>query len=321
MKTIIPKRLKKGDTVGIVSPSGRVRNRLGQFKRGVKKLKEMGLKVKYSKHVFDEYYYSAGTRDIRLNDFHRIWSDPKVKMVLMSQGGYTANQLLDGLDYGMIKKNPKIFAGISDGTTLLNAIYAKTGLVTYHGPDLMWTFGLSMPSLIEENIKKTFFEGKVELLAPNPKWKHEKKKVKYKGWKCVRKGKASGTLVGGHIACLGGIMLSGYGPNMKNKILFLEGTDEIAELDWYFTTLKLNGVFKQIKGLILGWFDNHEAKHKNERREVADMVMEITKEYKFPILEVGELGHCIDNYVFPIGVSATIDAGRKQFSIDGKTVL
>ena len=87
------------------------------------------------------------------------------------------------------------------------------------------------------------------------------------------------------------------------------------------TTLKLNGVFQQIKGLIIGWFEGHEMENKEYNRDVADIILEVTKEYTFPILEIGELGHNVENYVLPIGCVATIDSDKKYFSIDEATVL
>ncbi|MGB9718014.1 MAG: LD-carboxypeptidase [Thermoproteota archaeon] len=83
-------------------------------------LETFGLKVKLGKHVFDRYHYNAGTREARIEDFNTMWEDPEVKMILVSQGGQTANHLLDGVDYRMMRKTPKIFTGVSGGTTLLN---------------------------------------------------------------------------------------------------------------------------------------------------------------------------------------------------------
>ena len=144
--------------VGIVSPSSPIPEELKkQFYEGVRVLEEeFGLRVKYTERVFDKYFYNAGTREARIKEFNEVWADPEVKMVLMSIGGYTANHLLDGIDYEMIKNNPKIFAGISDGTTLLNPIFAKAGVITYHGPDLLFTFGRQMTAQIKKNIKQTF---------------------------------------------------------------------------------------------------------------------------------------------------------------------
>ena len=153
---IIPPKLNKGDTVGIISPSSPIPpDARKQFEIGIKILHELGLNTKIGKHVFDQYYYSAGKDGDRLADFTDMWNDPEVNMILMTQGGTTCSRLLDKINYQTIKNNPKIFSGISDGTILLNAIFAKTGLITFHGPDLIWTFGFPISTFIKENIMKT----------------------------------------------------------------------------------------------------------------------------------------------------------------------
>ncbi|MFW9974326.1 MAG: LD-carboxypeptidase [Candidatus Thorarchaeota archaeon] len=320
MKVIKPDRLHVGDTVGVFSPSWLVDKRQ-KFDQGVEKLRSLGLKVKLAEHTFSQHYYSAGTREERLEDFHSLWADPEVKMVLMSQGGSTANQLLDGIDYDMLRRDPKILSGISDGTTLLNAVYAKAGIVTYHGPDVIWTFGLKMTPQVEKNIISTFFDGKPIRLEPNENWEHQlKPDLKYPGWRCLREGKATGKLVGGHIRVLANTILAGYGPDFENTILFLEGTDNVARTHSYITALRLRGIFDSVAGVILGWFDESELEETELNRPISEMFVEETKDYDFPVMEIGELGHNLENYVLPIGCQATVDATEKRISIDESTV-
>ncbi|MFH1048353.1 MAG: S66 peptidase family protein [Patescibacteria group bacterium] len=326
MKIIKPKRLQKGDTVAIVSPSGGVSEELkGQFNNGVKFLESLGLKVKIGKNALGRYYYSSGTAEERLSDIHEAFADKKVKAVIMSIGGNTANHLLDKLDFDLIKKNPKIFLGISDGTTLLNPIFSKTGLITYHGPDLIFTFGEPMSLIIKNNLIKTLFNGKIGQLYPNPDWKgldELNKDEKYKGWQCVRKGKASGRLIGGNITCLENLDNTEFRPDYKNKILFLEAyIVSIENVDMILTHFCQAKIFDEINGLILGHFYGSHLEDKKQDREVRDVILEVTKNYSFPILEIGEIGHNVENFVMPIGCEAAIDAERKYFSINEETVL
>lgn len=322
MDSIKPPKLIEGDTVGVFSPSWPVTSDTKQqFDKGIESLRTLGLKVKLAEHALGQYYYSAGTREERLADLHALWRDPEVRMVLMSQGGSTAIHLLDGIDYNILREDPKILAGISDGTTLLNAVYAKTGLVTFHGPDLMWTFGREMTPQVKKNIENTFFQGKVGNLRPNKRWKHHKKPdVKYSGWRCLREGRATGKLVGGHIRVLVNTILAGYGPDFSGAILFLEGTDEVSLIDRNITALRLHGVFDRIAGVILGWFEGSELEEKELNRSVSEVFLENTEGYDFPILEIGELGHNVENYVFPIGCRTTVDATKMRISIDESTV-
>lgn len=320
---IKPTKLIKGDFVGIVAPSAPISSELmNLFENGIKSLKEdFNLNVLYTKNIFDKYFYSAGTKQVRLDDFHGIWANPKVKMVLMAQGGNTANNLLDSLDYNFIKKNPKIFAGISDGTNLLNAIYQKTEIVTYHGPDLLFTFGRSMFEQVKDNIFETFFDDKeVQELKENKNWNNKNdESLVSSGWNTIKSVKSSGRLIGGHLKTLVNLIASGYISSFHDKILFLEGTGSDFEIDNYLTILKLNGVFDKINGLIVGWFEDF-SEQGSIRRPIRNIISEIVGEYNFPILEIGDLGHNVENYVFPIVINATLDADNKIIRFDEKTV-
>lgn len=326
MNIIKPKRLEKGDTVMIVSPSGGVPEELkGRFDAGVEFLESLGLKVKIGKNALGRYYYSSGTVEERLSDIHEAFLDPDVKAVIMSIGGTTSNSLLDKLDFDVIRKNPKIFLGISDGTTLLNPMFSKTGLITYHGPDLIFTFGAPISPSIKDNLIKTLFNGNVGQLIKNPDWKgldELNKNDKYFGWRCVREGKANGRLVGGNVTCLMNLDKTEFRPTYKDSILFLEAYIlKAEELDMAFTHFRQAGVFKEIRGLVLGHFYGSRMEDKKQNREVGEIILEITKDYSFPILEIGEIGHNVENLIMPIGCMASIDAGEKYFSIDEKTVV
>lgn len=325
MKIIKPKKLQKGDVVAIVSPSGSVPDELkSQFNNGVNFLKEMGLEVRIMKNALGKYFYSSGTVEERLNDLHGAFADKSVKAVIMSIGGATANQILDGLDFDLIRKNPKVFMGISDGTTLLNPIFTRTGLVCYHGPDVVFTFGKPMSGAIRENLKKTLFEGEFGKLCSNPDWKGLEdlnKNEENEGWRCVRPGKANGRLIGGNVNCLMNLDNTEYRPMYKRAILFLEAyMMTIEELDMAFTHFRQAEVFNEISGLIIGHFYGSHMADKNLDRKVRDVILEVTQEYDFPILEIGEIGHNVENYVMPIGCNVRIEPENKILEIMEKTV-
>lgn len=145
MEIIKPPRLQKGDTIGIISPSQSVvidNKQTRGFNKGIKKLETLGFKVLIAPHARGRYFYSAGTPEERAEDFQQMIGDRKVKAILMSMGGETANEVLPLLDFELIRHNPKIIMGMSDGTTLLCPITDKTGLITFYGPDLIYGFGL-----------------------------------------------------------------------------------------------------------------------------------------------------------------------------------
>ena len=306
---IKPPRLRRGDLVAVVSPSSAVTQDLqGQFERGVAALESLGLRVRVEDHVMDRNYYSAGTAAARIDDLHRAWADPNVAMVLMSQGGQTANNLLDSLDYDLFRRQPKIFMCMSDGTTLLTAITSQSGIVTFHGPDLLFGFGRHMSEPFIDQFRSVVMDGACgPVLSPT--------------FRTIRQGAATGLLYGGHVNILIDTMFAGFEPDLNGSILFLEGTHSIAELDRQFNALRLHGVFAQISGLILGYFDGHRLPDAVMNRAPADIIREITQSYDFPIIEIGELGHNVENFVLPVGIQSTIDTTRGSFRLNDAAVV
>ena len=139
---MIPMRLGKGDAIGIVSPSMPVTQELdGQFKKGIEFLESLGFDIVIGEHVYSTTLEYTASPQEKAEDINRMFADEAIKAIICSQGGVTANACLPYLNWNGIREYPKIFLGISDITVLLNAIHHKTGLVTFHGNDVMWGFG------------------------------------------------------------------------------------------------------------------------------------------------------------------------------------
>ena len=133
MEIIKPEKIKRGDVIGIISPSSPVSDKY-KLDAGVSYFEKMGYRVKVGINAMKERGYLAGTDDERLEDIHRMFLDKEVKLIICLRGGYGASRLLDSIDYDIIRKHPKIFCGYSDVTVLQNAFFCKTGLVTLAGP-------------------------------------------------------------------------------------------------------------------------------------------------------------------------------------------
>jgi Uncharacterized proteins, homologs of microcin C7 resistance protein MccF len=318
MDIIKPKKLKAGDTVGIVSPSGFVAPELKpQFDSGVKFLENLGLRVKVGKNVFKRYYYSAGTVEERVADIHEMFADPEVKAVIQSQGGETANELLDSLDWNLIKRTPKIFGGMSDGTALLLPIFSKTGIITLHGPDLLWGYGDGTNDYETESLKQSLFVGKAFEVLPDSKHEvSQESSNSSKAWKCWREGISEGRLLGGNLSIIQTLQGTGFEPPFKDTILFLEGyCHNVENLARRFTALRQTGVFKKIKGVVLGYFFGNTLPDPLSNRPVGEVMLEASAGYDFPILEIGEIGHNIPNCNLPVGALSRLDTGKLDFSI------
>jgi muramoyltetrapeptide carboxypeptidase len=291
---MIPKRLPKIGTIGVVSPSAPVLpNQRKQFRAGVRFFEERGLRVIVGRNALKKDGYSAGTPEQRAADINAMFRDKRVDAIVCSQGGDTANGVLPLLDYRMIARNPKIFMGISDITVLLNALWKKAGLVTFHGNDIMWGFGRHPTKYDVHEAEARLVRGETGLVNKNSKWR------------VVRNGTAEGTLVGGNLDCLLKLAGTEYFPETKNATLFLEDYNPRPKaVDHRLCQLKQMGVFDEIEGVLVGFIYGLEGKKSN----MHDVLLRVTKGYDFPIVKCGDFGHNCPNTTLPIGTKARLSA-------------
>lgn len=299
---MLPNKLKVGDTIGIVSPSAPVTEDLKErFNYGLQIFKDMGFKVVLSKNVYSNTLGYSATIDEKVEDIHEMFSNKEVKAIICSQGGQNSNTILPYLNYELIKNNPKIIMGISDSTAILNAIYAKTGIVTYHQSDVIWSF-------YGKTSQKQINDFKLRLLnAKNGKIEHFTK------WKCIKDGIAEGKLIGGNLWTLTKLLETEYCPDFNNSILFLEeyaAESPLDEIDSKINLLKQHKVFEKIKGLWLGYYEQD-----TETSKFEDVIINNLKEYTFPILKCNDFGHNCENIVMPIGAKIKLDATKCEVEI------
>jgi len=307
-KIIKPKHLEKKDTIGIISPSGSAAYNKKMFNAGLKVIEKLGFNYKLSKNVFaelDEHKknYSAGTVEQRVEDLHWAFEDKEIDAVICSTGGDTAVQLLKYIDYRLIKKNPKIFSGMSDIGTLFNPIFAKTGLVCFHGPIVMymWEFAEEQEHFLNAITPKPI--GSIKPFKPNT-------------WHTIKPGVAKGRLVGGHFGVIEQLLGTEFEPALKNNILLLESIGmKDYDIERTLTNYENHGVFDKISGMVIGHLDGYKG------IDYKKVIQRSTKDYDFPILKINEFGHNCKNLTLPIGVRATVDATNKTFSINESAVV
>lgn len=314
--TIMPPRLNKGDTIGIFSPSQSIMvepEHLKGFENGIERLRKLGFKTKIGKHAKGKYFYSSGTPEERVSDFHELLADKEVKAILMTVGGDTANEMLPLMDFDLIKNNPKIIMGMSDGTTILAPITDRTGLVTFYGPDLVYSFGIQKETEdFDEQILNCITGVKTEFKQLNNLTDDSGNKID-SSWQTIRNGVTEGQLVGGYLEIMVELVGSGWLKDLDNKILYLESMEGANTIHSRLQALKLMGVYGRVSGIILGYFPDVK-KESPYYRAIGDIVLEITKELDFPILQVNELGHMVKNYVWPNGLKVKLDATNKMIT-------
>lgn len=295
---IIPNKLKKGDTIGVVAPSNPI---VGDNIEEIIKAKEIvekdGFKVKFAKNLFSNTNDYSGTAKEKAEDINAMFLDTEVKMIWCAKGGENANSTFEYLDYELIKKNPKIICGYSDITSLTNMITAKTGLITFSATNFK-TIATDETSYSYEEAMKRFVEGSLELGREE------------ETYKTIQEGTAEGELIGGNLSLTRGMVAGKYKIDFNDKILFLEELGfetgpALASNYLYF--MKQNGVFEKIKGLWIGHYE-HESGISLEKI-VKDVIGE---EYEIPIIQSNNFGHTETKTVIPIGSKAKINTMKNR---------
>lgn len=299
VKRILSERLKEGDFIGVVSASDPLKDieKDKQFDSGIKFLKNMGFNIILGKNL------SSIDPEKRAEDINNFFKDKKVKAIISSQGGDTSEKLLPFVDFEIIKKNPKILLGISDITVLLNAINTKTGLITFHGNDVKYGFGRNPTEYDKTEFSRILMNGSRGEIPAN------------KERKTIRSGKAEGKLIGGNLYCLLKLIDTEYCPDFEGSVLFLEEYDfEKEDCESQLEKLKKLNVFDKIKGVIIGYIYGLQ-KLNPSSKQMEEILLEITKDYDFPILKVNDFGHNTPNTVLPVGAVIEMDADKKKIKL------
>ena len=301
---ILPERLKPGDVIGIVSPSEPLRaEHEAQYAAGVAWLESRGFLVKEGSSVRETPSGEAPTAIQKAEDLNHMFADPQVKGIICSQGGDSAQECLPYIDWDCIRKNPKIFTGISDITVLLNAIYQETGLVTFHGNDVMWGFGRTPQAYDRNEFVARFMAGRIGRIPAHGE------RIE------VRAGRAEGRLVGGNLRCLLKLAGTRFFPDTQGAILFLEALHVTPEgCEDHFRTLEREGVFDKINGAIVGYIYSAQ-KDGGLDNPMAQILARMSAGCGFPILKVNDFGHNCPNTVLPVGGMVRMDTDDLSLEI------
>ncbi len=297
----------------IISPSATIKDNpesVGLCTKGENILRDLGYEVTYSKNAANKFFYKSGTVEERASDLERAFSDQNIEMIFCSQGGENSNELLPYINWNIIKNNPKKFFGASDITVLLNAIYVHTGQITYHGLDLMWGLGKNATEYTIENLKKLVIEDSI-ICEHNPS---------YANWISIKQGVAQGICLGGCLPSFCLLFGTEHDP-LKNInkpfILIIESIGEtISRIESYIAQVFQHPNFQKFcKGIIVGYFFMCREEIEENCRNIRDIIVDYAKNYDFPIIEISELGHAVENIIFPIGGLKKIEAAERFVKI------
>ena len=295
-------KLKKGDTIGIIAPSKPINDEYKAYmKNSIKIFEDMGFKIKLSKNIYKNTWGYSATPQEKASDINDMFSDKEVKAIISAVGGDNSFNCLGLIDYENIKRNPKIICGYSDATNYLEAIYAKTGLITYHHLEMI-DLGRMLKNDFElGQFKKTLIDDTLGEVDKNSEYK------------ILQKGCVEGIIVGGNVPSMVTLLNTEYFPDLTDKILFLEvyaSSTDFDLADRYIGLLKYHGVFDKIKGLWIGHYHGD-----TENTKIEDIFMRHLEEYDFPILKCDDFGHNCEKVVIPIGAKVRLDANNALVTI------
>lgn len=300
MNLIKPKKLNKGDTIGIVALSGAIESEQ-KVLRAKKFFEDKGYNIVFAKNVFDRKRYLAGDDQTKVKELHSFFKDKNIDAILCVRGGYGIIRLLDKIDWEVIKNNPKIFAGYSDVSAMKAMIYKKTGLVTFYSPMLQSDFGIKdVSNIVEKYFFKTLTNTDDLEILPDKR----KSKTYFKG-------NAQGILWGGNLTTIASMCGLDFIPDQK-FIFFAEDLNEDTyQIDRLFTQLlNIEKFSKNLAGIVLGDFlDVTNKKHFDE------FFYELGQKIKKPILSGFRISHAKNKITVPYGAAAGFSTNDKILKI------
>tara|TARA_B110000008_G_scaffold219618_1_gene219522 strand:- start:102 stop:1100 length:999 start_codon:yes stop_codon:yes gene_type:complete len=302
-KLIKPEYLKKGDTVAIVAPSGVLKNYNGYMLKAKELLKSWGLEVSIGENVFNDNGHFAGTDNQRSADFQLALDDKAIKAIWCARGGYGAMRVIDNLNFEKYKENPKWIIGYSDITAVHNDLHNNKSESIH---------GIMCKSLekidIDNNesislLKKTLFGEKLSYTIEGNNYNIE--------------GNSNGQLIGGNLTLLHCLLGSESSIDTNGKILFIEDLGEyLYHIDRMLISLKRAGYFDNCKGLIVGDFTDLRKNTTPFGRDLKELILDIVKEYDFPVSFGFPAGHGEKNYPMILGREINLEVSKQQSTIN-----
>lgn len=328
MNKIIPEKLKINDEVRVIAPSRSMGILSDEtIDIAVKTLESLGLKVTFGEYVNDSIDddYNSSSIENRVKDLMDAFKDPNVKAILTVIGGFNVNQILDYIEYDVIKNNPKILCGYSDITALLESITAKTGLVTYYGPHFS-TFGIKLKNEYTiDYFNKMLFRNESVKVSPSDEWSNDlwfinqdKREIqKNEGFNIISEGTGEGVILGGNLCTLNLLQGTEYFPKIdEDIILFIEddggmGSNFLVEFDRNFQSL-IHALDKnKIKGIVVGRAElNCEMTVDKWKKIFASKGLG-----NIPIVLNADFGHTNPMITIPLTGHAIIDTNTNKFEI------
>jgi len=315
MPSISPRKLKRGDGVRVIAPSHTLA--LPFINEGIRematgRMTALGLKVSYGRYVNESDLFQSSTVEHRIEDIHDALNDRSVQLLHAVIGGFNCNQLLRNIDYTLYRKARKALCGFSDVTALLNALYARTGVVTYLGP-MFFSFGEKLNfEYTEDQFRRCLIDSEPFSIRPSTKWsndrwagKQDERTFSPTEYWVIHPGKAEGTLVGGNLCTFNLLQGTEYFPDLDGTIVLAEDDDSVQP--WTFDrdlqSLIHQPGFKDVVGLAIGRFQPGSEMTLKHLTQIIDTKPELRD---LPVLANMDFGHTTPSATYPIGGMAKL---------------
>ena len=307
---LLPRPLKKGDLVGIISPSAAMADEM-QFIFAKEAMEALGFNVVLGESAANRRGHLAGTDAERAKDLNDMFAHQQVRAIVCLRGGSGAARILPLIDYENIKRNPKPLLGYSDITALHQAIYTQTGLITFHGPNGSGSWN----SFNASQFRRMFFDQEL-IKFENDVVKGDDLVIKQNRTQTITPGIAEGVIVGGNLTVLTALAGSPYLPDFQDKILFLEDVEESPyRIDRMMSTLQLMGALDKIKGFIFGQCTDCDPSGGYGSLTLNQILEDFILPLKIPAYRGAMIGHVPKQFIVPIGARVSMDATRGTFEM------
>lgn len=276
-----------------------------EIERAVANIESLGLRVKPGANIRLKRGNYSGMAAQQVDDLHAMFLDPQVKAVWGGRGGSGGSALLPLVDYGLIRRHPKILVGFSDVTALHLAIHRHTGLVTFHGPAAISTFS----EYSRAHLKAVLMEPQATFTIRRAEENVRKAETQpHYRERVFREGMATGPLVGGNLAVLSALVGTPYAARMKGAIAFFEDINEAPyRVHRMLTQLVQSGDLPGAAGVMLGVFVKCEAPPDEPSLTLAETLEDNLWPLKVPSVYGYSFGHISNHFTIPLGVRARLD--------------
>lgn len=312
-----PPRLKLGDTIGLVAPSGATyaaddKNLMDEVVRA------LGFIPKHGAHTMDRYGYLAGQDRDRAADVNAMFADPEVKALLCVRGGWGVARMLPFLNYDVIRANPKAVMGFSDITGLHMALQARAGMISFHGSNAASGWG----QVSVASFKEILIDGATPTLR-NPVAREDRLVQRRGRTVAINPGTAQGRLIGGNLTVFSTLVGTPFMPQTRGAILVFEETNEAEyRIDRMLTQLRLAGLLDGIAGFVFGQCTNCTSDGGGYGNfQLTELFDHHIRPLGVPAFHGAMFGHIADQYFLPLGAMVEMDAGAGAIRLLAPAVI